>query len=145
MLEIARAFALGPHTDRTIVFMATTAEEKGLLGSEYYGLHPRFPLAKTVADLNLDEISVFGPSKNISVQGIPKNTLIDMLEAVAKVAMFHPPRIRNRDIFSALTISHSRRSCFEPWIRRRPYQWGGFIRVSGHTGTTSRNSGAGET
>lgn len=84
MLEIARAFALGPHTDRTIVFMATTAEEKGLLGSEYYGLHPRFPLAKTVADLNLDEISVFGPSKNISVQGIPKNTLIDMLEAVAK-------------------------------------------------------------
>ena len=84
MLEIARVFSQAPKTDRTVAFMAVTAEEKGLLGSEYYGLHPIFPLATTVADLNLDGVQVAGPAHNIEVQGVPKNTLVDMLEAGAK-------------------------------------------------------------
>jgi Zn-dependent M28 family amino/carboxypeptidase len=84
MLEIARVFAKAPRTERTVAFMAVTAEEKGLLGSEYYGLHPIFPLATTVANLNLDGVQVAGPARNIEVQGIPKNTLVDMLEAGAK-------------------------------------------------------------
>ncbi len=84
MLEIARVFAHAPRTQRTVAFMAVTAEEKGLLGSEYYGLHPIFPLATTVADLNLDGVQISGPAHNIEVQGIPKNTLVDMLEAGAK-------------------------------------------------------------
>ncbi len=84
MLEIARVFAHAPRTARTVAFMAVTAEEKGLLGSEYYGLHPIFPLATTVADLNLDGVQIAGPAHNIEVQGIPKNTLVDMLEADAK-------------------------------------------------------------
>jgi len=84
MLEIARVFAAAPRTQRTVAFMAVTSEEKGLLGSEYYGLHPIFPLATTVANLNLDGAQVAGPAHNIEVQGIPKNTLVDMLEAGAK-------------------------------------------------------------
>ncbi len=84
MLEIARVFAAGPKPQRTVAFMAVTAEEKGLLGSEYYGLHPIFPLATTAADLNLDGAQIAGPAHNIEVQGIPKNALVDMLEAGAK-------------------------------------------------------------
>jgi Zn-dependent M28 family amino/carboxypeptidase len=84
MLEIARAFAHAPRTERTVAFMAVTAEEKGLLGSEYYGLHPIFPLATTVADLNLDGAQLNGPAHNVEVQGIPKNALVDMLAADAK-------------------------------------------------------------
>jgi Zn-dependent M28 family amino/carboxypeptidase len=84
MLEIARAFAQAPRTERTVAFMAVTAEEKGLLGSEYYALHPIFPLATTVADLNLDGAQIAGPAHNIGVQGLPKNTLVDMLAADAK-------------------------------------------------------------
>ncbi len=84
MLEIARVFAHAPRTARTVAFMAVTGEEKGLLGSEYYGLHPIFPLATTVADLNLDGVQIAGPAHNVEVQGIPKNTLVDMLEADAK-------------------------------------------------------------
>jgi Zn-dependent M28 family amino/carboxypeptidase len=84
MLEIARVFAQSPRTQRTVAFMAVTSEEKGLLGSEYYGLHPIFPLATTAANLNLDGAQVAGPAHNIEVQGIPKNTLVDMLAADAK-------------------------------------------------------------
>ena len=61
------------------MFAAVTAEEKGLLGSEYYALHPIFPLATTAANLNLDGAQIAGPAHNLGVQGIPKNTLVDML------------------------------------------------------------------
>ena len=58
MMEIAEAFALakkdGHGPRRTVVFMAMTGEEKGLLGSSYYISHPLFPLKKTIADLNID-------------------------------------------------------------------------------------------
>jgi Zn-dependent M28 family amino/carboxypeptidase len=84
MLEIARVFAQAPRTERTVAFMAVTAEEKGLLGSEYYALHPIFPLATTAANLNLDGAQIAGPAHNIGVQGIPKNALVDMLAADAK-------------------------------------------------------------
>ena len=56
LLELARAFAKAPRTDRTVVFMAVTAEEKGLLGSEYYASHPLYPLATTVGDINMDAL-----------------------------------------------------------------------------------------
>ena len=84
MLELARVFSEAPRTERTVAFMAVTAEEKGLLGSEYYGLHPAFPLATTVADLNLDGLQTSGPAHNIEAHGIPKNSLVDMLAAEAK-------------------------------------------------------------
>lgn len=84
MIEIARQFATGPKPERTVAFMAVTAEEKGLLGAEYYSLNPVYPLATTVADLNLDGVQIYGPAHDVGVQGIPKNSLVDMVTAGAQ-------------------------------------------------------------
>src|SRR5205823_10093199 len=59
-LEIARAAAmLQLRPKRSLVFMAVTGEEQGLLGSAYYASNPIFPLNKTLADINVDEANVF--------------------------------------------------------------------------------------
>jgi Zn-dependent M28 family amino/carboxypeptidase len=63
--------------------MAVTAEEKGLLGSEYYASHPLYPLGKTVADINIDALSGSGPARDVSVSGDSKGELQDMLAADA--------------------------------------------------------------
>jgi Zn-dependent M28 family amino/carboxypeptidase len=84
LIELARAFANAPRTQRTVQFMAVTAEEKGLLGSEYYATTPLYPLATTVANLNTDGAAVNGPAKDISVSGDAGLTLQDDLIAVGK-------------------------------------------------------------
>jgi len=57
VIELASAFAgFSPHPRRSIVFMTFFGEEKGLLGSRYYGEHPVFPLAKTIAQINLEQV-----------------------------------------------------------------------------------------
>ncbi len=92
MLELARVLARGPRPQRTIAFIALAAEEKGLLGSEYYAQNPVYPLASTVADLNLDGLGVHGPAHNVGVSGVPKNSLVDMLteRAVSQGRAFAP-------------------------------------------------------
>src|SRR5207302_4333866 len=67
LIEQGRAFARGPRPQRSVVFLAVTAEEKGLLGSEYYATHPLYPLAKTVGVLNTDSMNVWGAEKNFSI------------------------------------------------------------------------------
>ena len=84
LIDQGRAFARGPRPDRSIVFLAVTAEEKGLLGSEYYATHPLFPLAKTVGVLNTDSLGVWGPAKNFSISGTAKLDLLDDLIAAGK-------------------------------------------------------------
>jgi Zn-dependent M28 family amino/carboxypeptidase len=81
IIEQARAFAREPRTQRSIVFLAVTAEEKGLLGSEYYAANPLYPLGKTVAVLNTDSMGVFGRAKDFSISGTAKLELLDMLVA----------------------------------------------------------------
>ena len=81
IIEQARAFAREPRTDRSIVFLAVTAEEKGLLGSEYYARNPLYPLGKTVAFLNTDSMGVFGRERDFSISGTAKLDLLDMLIA----------------------------------------------------------------
>jgi Zn-dependent M28 family amino/carboxypeptidase len=81
LLEQARAFAAEPRTDRSILFLAVTAEEKGLLGSEYYGTHPLYPLATTVGMLNTDSMGVHGPARDFSISGSAKLGLLDDLIA----------------------------------------------------------------
>jgi Zn-dependent M28 family amino/carboxypeptidase len=66
------------------VFLAVTAEEKGLLGSEYYATHPLYPIAKTVGVLNTDSMGVWGPEKNFSISGTAKLDLLDDLIAEGK-------------------------------------------------------------
>jgi len=60
---------------RTLVFLAVTAEESGLLGSEYYGANPVFPLARTVGGLNMDALSLAGPARDVTVVGGGKSEL----------------------------------------------------------------------
>jgi Zn-dependent M28 family amino/carboxypeptidase len=84
LIELGRAFVKAPRPKRTVQFMAVTAEEKGLLGSEYYATNPLYPLATTVADINMDGAAVNGPAKDISTSGDAGLTLQDDLIAVAK-------------------------------------------------------------
>ncbi|NGM49556.1 M28 family peptidase [Caulobacter sp. 602-2] len=84
LLELGRAFKAAPAPQRSVMFLAVTAEEKGLLGSEYYAANPLFPLAKTVADLNIDALSAAGPAKDVTTSGDGKVDLQDMLVAKVK-------------------------------------------------------------
>ena len=84
LIELARDFAGHPRTERSVYFIALTAEEKGLLGSEYYGTHPVVPLAKTVALLNLDGVQVNGATHDMSSHGVGNSTLDDMMATYAK-------------------------------------------------------------
>jgi Zn-dependent M28 family amino/carboxypeptidase len=81
LLELARTFASLPRTDRSLVFMAVTAEEKGLLGSEYYAANPVYPLATTAGVINMDALSVNGPAKDFTISGTAKLGLLDDLIA----------------------------------------------------------------
>ena len=84
LIEQARVFAHGPRPDRSIVFLAVTAEEKGLLGSEYYATHPLYAPGKTVADLNVDAWAPYGKQKDFTVRGTAKIDLIDDVIAAGK-------------------------------------------------------------
>jgi Zn-dependent M28 family amino/carboxypeptidase len=84
LIEQARAFVRDPRPDRSVVFLAITAEEKGLLGSEYYATHPLYPLGRTVAVLNTDSMGVWGPEKNFSISGTARLELLDDLIAAGK-------------------------------------------------------------
>ena len=79
LIEQARAFAGRPRTERSVVFLAVGAEEKGLLGSEYYAANPLYPLEKTAGVINTDSMGVWGPARNFSVSGSVEHGLLDML------------------------------------------------------------------
>jgi Zn-dependent M28 family amino/carboxypeptidase len=84
LLEIARAFKkVRPAPRRTILFVAVTAEEQGLLGSEFYASFPPYPLNKTLADINLDEVNVWGRTRDDTVIGLGASDLDDYLRAAA--------------------------------------------------------------
>ena len=85
VLEIARAFAKGPKPQRTVVFGIWTAEERGLLGSEYYADHPRFPLATTAGDFTMDVVQTAGPSHDLVLVGAGQDSLeADLAKAAAR-------------------------------------------------------------
>ena len=84
LIEQARAFAHGPRPDRSVVFLAVTGEEKGLLGSSYYAAHPLYPAGKTVGVLNVDVMNVWGREKNFTIRGTAKLGLLDDLIAEGK-------------------------------------------------------------
>ena len=81
VIEQARAFAAAPRTERSVVFLFVGAEEKGLLGSEYYVANPLYPLSQTAAVLNTDSMGVYGPARNFSIAGTARLDLLDMLIA----------------------------------------------------------------
>jgi Zn-dependent M28 family amino/carboxypeptidase len=83
VLELARAFARGPRTERTLVFAAWTAEEAHLLGSETFAVHPLFALEKMVVDLTLDILQTAGPARDVVLIGAGQNELDDDLARAA--------------------------------------------------------------
>lgn len=84
LLEIAEAFAhRQPKPARTIMFLALTMEESGMLGSRYYVAHPVLPLDNTVADLDADALTVIGPSHDVAVIGYGQSQLDDYLAEAA--------------------------------------------------------------
>jgi len=85
VLEIARAFAHGPKPQRTVAFGVWTAEERGLLGSEYYATHPTLPLATMAANLTMDVVQTAGPSRDLVLVGAGQDSLeTDLAKAAAK-------------------------------------------------------------
>ena len=106
MLEMARVLAAGPRPKRSVLFIATTAEESGLLGATWYTRHPRFALAKTVAAVNLDAGNPWGRTRDVVVLGGALSSL--------------------DSIFAAVTASQGRTISPDPYLEQ------GFYRRSDH-------------
>jgi Zn-dependent M28 family amino/carboxypeptidase len=85
LIELAEAFGtMKPPPKRSILFLAVTAEEKGLLGAKYYAEHPLYPLERTVANLNMDGLNPWGRTTDVEVIGYGNSTLEDVLRDAAK-------------------------------------------------------------
>jgi Zn-dependent M28 family amino/carboxypeptidase len=95
LLELARAYAKGPKPERTVLFLAVTAEEKGLLGSEYYADSPLRPLATTAGVINMDGPLGIEKTTNFSISGSAKLGMLDLLtEEGEKLGRHYTPDAR---------------------------------------------------
>lgn len=84
LLGLAKAFAeQKTPPKRSILFLAVTAEERGLLGSAYYAQNPLYPLVKTIAAINMDALNVYGRTKDLKIIGLGNSTLDDFAKAAA--------------------------------------------------------------
>ena len=84
LLELARSFASGAAPPRSIVFASVTAEEQGLRGSEYLGLHPPVAANKITLDLNFDDIPPLGEPEETEISGSERTTFYPLAESTAK-------------------------------------------------------------
>jgi Zn-dependent M28 family amino/carboxypeptidase len=95
LLELARAYAKGPKPERSVLFLAVTAEEKGLLGSEYYADNPLRPLATTAGVVNMDGPLGIEKTTNFSISGAAKLDLLTLLtEEGGKLGRHYTPDAR---------------------------------------------------
>jgi Zn-dependent M28 family amino/carboxypeptidase len=85
LVALAEAYVKAGPAARSVVFAAVTAEESGLLGSDYYAANPLFPLAKTVGGINMDGLNILGRTRDVVVIGPGKSELEPMLAKYAKV------------------------------------------------------------
>lgn len=85
LIELAEAFQkLGSPPARSLLFLAVTAEEQGLLGSDYYATNPIYPLTQTVAVINMDSLNIYGRMKDIRIVGYGQSELDDYVKAYAE-------------------------------------------------------------
>lgn len=84
LVALAEAHVKAGAPARSLVFLAVTAEEQGLLGADYYAANPVFPLAQTVGGINMDAFLVAGPSKDVTAVGQGKSLLDEFLDAALK-------------------------------------------------------------
>lgn len=80
LIALAQAHAKAGPAERSIAFLAVTAEESGLLGSQYYAEHPVYPLARTVGGVNMDSLNVGGAVRDFVVTGAGKSELEDLVK-----------------------------------------------------------------
>ena len=141
LLELAEAFSkLDYPTRRSVVFLAVTAEEQGLLGSAWYATHPIYPLNKTVANINMDAMNIFGPTKDITVIGLGYSELDDVLrqEASAQGRYLRPDPEPEKGyyfrsdhfsfakqgvpaLYAKMGVEHTEKG--EQWMRERVDWW----------------------
>src|ERR1700686_1652732 len=85
VMELARQWPrLEPRPKRSALFLATTAEESGLLGAEYYAQHPVFPLGKTAINLNFDTVHPLGVPESVVVSGAERTTAWPAVQDIAR-------------------------------------------------------------
>src|SRR6266550_9595531 len=87
VLEIARVLSSLPLAERprrSMLFLITTGEEQGLIGSEWYSLHPLVPITKTAADINLDSMNILGPTRDFVPLGAERSSLKAVVDAIAR-------------------------------------------------------------
>lgn len=85
LLELARAWgSMGSAPPQTVVFASVTAEEQGLLGSEYLGQHPPLPARDIALDLNYDDVQPFGDPLQVSVTGAERTSFFPTVQATAR-------------------------------------------------------------
>jgi Zn-dependent M28 family amino/carboxypeptidase len=83
LLTLAKAYkALATPPARSLLFLAVTGEEQGLLGAKWYATHPLYPLNKTLADMNIDGVNQWGKTKDVTVVGYGNSTMDDLLGGV---------------------------------------------------------------
>ena len=92
LLALAKAFKTDAQPDRTVVFLAVTAEEQGLWGSAYYAQNPIYPKEKTVANINMDGINPYGKMKDVSIIGVGQSEMEDLLNVeLEKLGRYSAP------------------------------------------------------
>jgi Zn-dependent M28 family amino/carboxypeptidase len=84
LVALAQAHAKAGAPRRSLVFLAVTAEESGLLGAHYYAANPVYPLAQTVGGVNMDALQMAGPARDVTAVGLGKSQLDLLLEAALK-------------------------------------------------------------
>ncbi|MDP3405325.1 MAG: M28 family metallopeptidase [Brevundimonas sp.] len=84
LIELARVFGAGPRPERSLVFIGFTAEESGLLGSEYYGANPLYPLATTVGGVNMDSANVYGRTAGFGIVGYGQSDFDERMGAIVE-------------------------------------------------------------
>jgi Zn-dependent M28 family amino/carboxypeptidase len=84
LIALAEANVKAGAPRRSLVFLAVTAEESGLLGANYYAQNPVFPLSQTVGGVNMDALAMTGPAKDVTVVGLGKSDLDRFLESALK-------------------------------------------------------------
>lgn len=83
LVELARAFSAAPRPERSLVFLAVTGEEQGLLGSHHYATRPLYPPGKTVAAINMDGLNVWGRTRDVRVVGMGQSSLDELARRIA--------------------------------------------------------------